>query len=284
MDDLYNNLMVYEREVKGMSSSSSSTLNMAFVSSSNNNTSSSNEAVNVAHGVTTASTQVNIAYSTNIYNLSDAVILGPKWMPTTVHKKGTFMLGSVELQEIKQQETRTAQRWSVACETSTSIAFGEHVWSCAYALSDQAEEGPNYALMANSSSSSDSEVSNDSNCFKIFSTSLLEISRAPPTPDLSFTGLDEFVNKPVVENRKSDEEVSKVVRKNDDAPIIEEWVSDSEEENVSQTKTEKKTVKPSIAKIEFVKPKQQEKTARKIVKQVEKHRQNTHSPRGNQRN
>ncbi|GJZ77645.1 putative ribonuclease H-like domain-containing protein [Tanacetum coccineum] len=33
-----------------------------------------------------------------------------------------------------------------------------------------------------------------------------------------------------------------------------------------------------------VKPKQQEKTARKTVKQVEKHRQNTHSPRGNQRN
>ncbi|GJX16565.1 hypothetical protein Tco_0217397 [Tanacetum coccineum] len=61
-------------------------------------------------------------------------------------------------------------------------------------------------------------------------------------------------------------------------------VSDSEKENVSQTKTEKKTVKPSIAKIEFVKPKQQEKTARKTIKQAEKHRQNTHSPRGNQRN
>ncbi|GJZ12769.1 ribonuclease H-like domain-containing protein [Tanacetum coccineum] len=106
----------------------------------------------------------------------------------------------------------------------------------------------------------------------------------PPTPDLSFTGLDEFVNKPVVDNRKSDEEVSKVVRKSNDSPIIEDWVSDSEEENVSQTKTEKKTVKPSIAKIEFVKPKQQEKIARKTVKQVEKHRQNIHSPRGNQRN
>ncbi|GJZ60046.1 putative ribonuclease H-like domain-containing protein [Tanacetum coccineum] len=89
----------------------------------------------------------------------------------------------------------------------------------------------------------------------------------PPTPDLSFTGLDEFVNKLVVENKKSDEEVSKVVKKNDDAPIIKEWVSDSKEENVSQTKTEKKIVKPSIAKIEFVKPKQQEKTARKTVKQ-----------------
>ncbi|GKG03750.1 hypothetical protein Tco_0314137, partial [Tanacetum coccineum] len=84
----------------------------------------------------------------------------------------------------------------------------------------------------------------------------------PPTPDLYFTGLDEFVNKLVVENKKSDEEVSKVVKKNDDAPIIKEWVLDSKEENVSQTNTEKKTVKPSIAKIEFVKPKQQEKTAR----------------------
>ncbi|GKF31459.1 retrovirus-related pol polyprotein from transposon TNT 1-94 [Tanacetum coccineum] len=57
-----------------MSSSSSSTHNMAFVSSSNNNTSSSNDVVNAAHGVTTASTQVNTAYFTNINNLSDVVI------------------------------------------------------------------------------------------------------------------------------------------------------------------------------------------------------------------
>ncbi|GKE19000.1 hypothetical protein Tco_1426577 [Tanacetum coccineum] len=57
----------------------------------------------------------------------------------------------------------------------------------------------------------------------------------PPTPDLSFTGLDEFVNKPLVENSKSmsSEEEPKKVRKNDDAPIIKERVSDSEEENVS---------------------------------------------------
>ncbi|GJW90894.1 hypothetical protein Tco_0168447 [Tanacetum coccineum] len=49
MDDLYNNLKVYEPEVKGMSSLSLSTQNIAFVSSSNNNTISSNEAVNVAY-------------------------------------------------------------------------------------------------------------------------------------------------------------------------------------------------------------------------------------------
>ncbi|GKB30766.1 putative ribonuclease H-like domain-containing protein [Tanacetum coccineum] len=77
----------------------------------------------------------------------------------------------------------------------------------------------------------------------------------PPTPNLSFTGLDEFVNEPVVENSKamSSEEEPKVVRKCDDAPSIEEWVLDDEEEDVSQPKIKKKTVRPSIVKKEFVK-------------------------------
>nr|GEX11721.1 hypothetical protein [Tanacetum cinerariifolium] len=137
MDDLYNNLKVYEPEVKGMYSLSSSTQNMDFVSSTNNNTSNTNgtvntaQAVNTADGVFTAGTQVNTAYSTNIDNLN------------------------------------------------------------------------------------------------------------------------EFVNKHVVENckAKSNEEETKVVRKNDDAQIIKEYVSDNEKEDVSQPKIKKKTVRPSIAKI-----------------------------------
>ncbi|GJR32093.1 putative reverse transcriptase domain-containing protein [Tanacetum coccineum] len=63
MDDLYNNLKVYEPEVKETSSSSTSTQNMAFVSS--NNSGSTNEAVNTAHGVSTASTQANAANPIN---------------------------------------------------------------------------------------------------------------------------------------------------------------------------------------------------------------------------
>ncbi|GKC04206.1 ribonuclease H-like domain-containing protein, partial [Tanacetum coccineum] len=108
----------------------------------------------------------------------------------------------------------------------------------------------------------------------------------PLTHDLSFTSLDEFANEPVVKKCKatSSEEEPKVVRKNDDAPIIEEWVLDDKEEDVSQPKIEKKILRPSIVKKEFVKSKQQEKTARKTVKQVEQHRQNTHSLRVNQRN
>nr|GFC52348.1 hypothetical protein [Tanacetum cinerariifolium] len=83
----------------------------------------------------------------------------------------------------------------------------------------------------------------------------------PPTPDLSFTGLDELVNKHVVENckAKSSKEEPKVVRKNDDVLIIKEWMSDNEKEDVSQHEIEKKIVRPSIVKTAFVKSKQQQK-------------------------
>ncbi|GJV08400.1 ribonuclease H-like domain-containing protein [Tanacetum coccineum] len=411
MDDLYNNLKV------------------------------SNEVVNVAHGVTTASTQVNTAYSTNIDNLSDAVIcsffasqpsspqlahedlqqihpydiekMDLRWQMAMLimrarrflkntgrkltvngnetigfdkskvecyncHKRGHF---ARECRAPRNQDNKKENsRRSVPMETSTSTALVSCDGLGGYDWSDQAEEGPNYALMAYSSLSSDSEVSNNSNCsksgmetvkllksqndqllrdleksslmvlgyktclesveeklefykkndsvyvekinglkldiqvgeitiselrkkleklqkekdsiqfnvdkFENASESLNKLIECqvvdnctkglgyekynavpppytgnfmPPTPDLSFTGLDEFVNKPVVKNR-------------------------NEEENVSQPKTEKKTVKPSIAKIEFVKPKQQDKTAKKTIKQAEKHRENTHIPRGNQRN
>nr|GEZ31892.1 ribonuclease H-like domain-containing protein [Tanacetum cinerariifolium] len=70
-----------------------------------------------------------------------------------------------------------------------------------------------------------------------------------------------------------------VVKKNN-----EEWVSDNEKEDVSQPKIKKKIVRPSIAKIEFVKSKQLQKKACKTVKQVEQHRQNPYNPRDNQRN
>ncbi|GJY85487.1 hypothetical protein Tco_0499513 [Tanacetum coccineum] len=129
----------------------------------------------------------------------------------------------------------------------------------------------------------------------------------PPKPDLSFSGLEEFVNehivseptvkKPVVETSKAKVvawtspyyqislQLPKAVKKNNGAPIIEDWVSDSEEEDMPQAKIQKKTVKPSFAKIEFVKSKEQVKTPRKTtVKQGNQNRQNTHSPRGNQRN
>ncbi|GJW64141.1 hypothetical protein Tco_0116025 [Tanacetum coccineum] len=118
----------------------------------------------------------------------------------------------------------------------------------------------------------------------------------PPKLDLSFSSLEEFMNEhivsepiikqPVVKTSKAKASTDKpkVVRKNYSAPIIEDWVSYSKEENVSQTKIEKKIAKPSFVKIDFVKAKQTNKTDSKTSKQVKHNRQNTHIPRGNQRN
>ncbi|GKD45502.1 hypothetical protein Tco_1270147 [Tanacetum coccineum] len=55
MDDLYNNQKVYESEIKGKSSLSSNSQNVAFVSS--DNSSSTNEIVNTAHNVSAASSK-----------------------------------------------------------------------------------------------------------------------------------------------------------------------------------------------------------------------------------
>ncbi|GJU07613.1 hypothetical protein Tco_1124043 [Tanacetum coccineum] len=119
----------------------------------------------------------------------------------------------------------------------------------------------------------------------------------PLKPDLSFSGLEEFVNEPIVSEptakkpvvetseAKTSADKPKAIRKNNGSPIIEDWVFDSEEEDVSQAKIHKKTVKPSFAKIEFVKSKEQVKSPRKTtVKQGNQNRLNTHSHRGNQRN
>ncbi|GJS69151.1 ribonuclease H-like domain-containing protein [Tanacetum coccineum] len=313
MDDLYNNLKVYEPEVKRMSSSSSSSQNMVFVSSSNNNTSNTNETINTAHGVSTASTQVNASNSTNIDNLSDAVIydmeeMDLRWQMAMLtmrarrflkntrrkltvngnktigfakskvecykcHKRGHF---ARECRAPRNQDNKNKEspRRSVYVETSTSTALVSCDGLGGYDWSDQAEKGPNYALMAFLSSSSDSEIGLESveenlEVYKenesiylqdikglkfeihIGEITIKELRKKletvqkekdgiqlnvdkfehaskrnfmPPTPDLSFTSLVKFVNKPVVENCKamSSEEEPKVVRKNDVALIIEE--------------------------------------------------------------
>ncbi|GKE88299.1 hypothetical protein Tco_1565774, partial [Tanacetum coccineum] len=67
-----NAAKIYKLEVKGTSSLSINTQNVAFVSS--NSTNSTNGAVNTTRGATTASTQATTVNSTTINNLSDAVI------------------------------------------------------------------------------------------------------------------------------------------------------------------------------------------------------------------
>nr|GEW31819.1 ribonuclease H-like domain-containing protein [Tanacetum cinerariifolium] len=57
----------------------------------------------------------------------------------------------------------------------------------------------------------------------------------------------------------------KLERKNFGPPLIEDWISDSEDKAELKPKIEKKTVKPSFAKIKFVKSKEQVKSPRKTT-------------------
>ncbi|GKE16018.1 ribonuclease H-like domain-containing protein [Tanacetum coccineum] len=117
MDDLYNNLKVYEPEVKGTSSSSTNTQNMAFVPS--NNSGSTNEAVNTAYGVSTASTQVNIANSSNDDNLSDAVIYAFLTSQPNSHQLVTEDLQQIHRDDIEEMDLR----WQMAMLTIRDRRF-----------------------------------------------------------------------------------------------------------------------------------------------------------------
>nr|GEW30892.1 putative reverse transcriptase domain-containing protein [Tanacetum cinerariifolium] len=144
LDDLFNNLKAYEIEVTKASSSTKNSHNVAFLSYSSTN--STTRAVNTAQSGNTASTQGAADSSTTIKNLSDAMIY-------------SFFAS---------QPSLTSPRWSVSTATREDTLHGS-VGYPRIKRSDQVEEGPtNFSLMAyssiTSSTSTNYEVSNDSNC------------------------------------------------------------------------------------------------------------------------
>ncbi|GKE76854.1 ribonuclease H-like domain-containing protein, partial [Tanacetum coccineum] len=74
LNDLYNNLMIYEQEITGSAIISQNPQNVAFISNSTNTTNSTNKADNTAHEVSTTHTQGNGVNSTSLDNLCDTVI------------------------------------------------------------------------------------------------------------------------------------------------------------------------------------------------------------------
>nr|GEX90580.1 hypothetical protein [Tanacetum cinerariifolium] len=260
------------KKVKGTSSSNTNTQNVAFVSSNSNN--STNGAVNTAHGVTTASTKANIVNSSNIKNLSDAVIYA-----FLASQPSSPQLVNEDLEQIHPDDLEKIDlKWQIAMVTMRARRFlkktgnkltvnGEYelwrtrieqyihmvdysLWEViengGYNLSDQAEDGPKYALMAYSFTSSNSEKSTDSICssscaenvkiLKEQNEQLLKDLRTskinaityktgnfmPPKPDLTFPDLEEpivsepTVKKPEVETSeaKASAEKPKDERKN----------------------------------------------------------------------
>nr|GEV42804.1 hypothetical protein [Tanacetum cinerariifolium] len=224
LDDLYNNLKIYELEVKGKSSSNTNTQNVGFVSS--NNTNSISGAVNTAHGVTTASTQATAVNSTTIDNLKEIdlrwqiamlTIRAMRFLKNTGRKfsmngtdtigfdkskvecynfyKGDTLLWSAKPQEVKIPSTRK----TVPVETPALTSLV----SC---------DGLGYNAIP-----------------PPYTRNFM-----PPKLDLSFSGLEEFVNEPIVSETivkkpvvetskaKASADKSKVVRKNVGSPLIED--------------------------------------------------------------
>ncbi|GJS53596.1 putative ribonuclease H-like domain-containing protein [Tanacetum coccineum] len=200
LDDLFNNLKIYEPEVKGTSSTSSNIQNIAFVSS--NSTSSTNGAVNTTHGAPTTSTEATAVNSTMVENLSNVVIYA-----FFASQPNNPQLDNKDLQQIYPDDLEEMDlRWQMAMLTIRARRFLKKT-KRKFSVNGLGYNGAPPPYTGNF---------------------------MPPKPNFSFFGLEEFVN----------------VWKNNDALIIEEWVSDSEDEAGSKSKIEKKTVKPGFAKIE----------------------------------
>ncbi|GKE20653.1 hypothetical protein Tco_1432165, partial [Tanacetum coccineum] len=173
-------------------------------------TSSTNGAANIAYGATTTSTQATAINSTTIDNLSDAVICA-----FFASQPNSPQLDNEDLQQIQPDDLKEMDLRQSDIE-SCKTGLGYNVVPPPYT----------------------------GNFMR-------------PKPDLSFSGLEEFTSEPIVikpivekSEAKASEAKPKAVRKNNGAPIIEDWVSDSEEENMSPTKIEKKIAKPSFVKID----------------------------------
>ncbi|GJT56836.1 hypothetical protein Tco_0991890 [Tanacetum coccineum] len=229
-------------------------------------TSGTNGAVNIALGATTARTQATTANSTTTDNLSDAVIcasvadgyanMRTRRLVKNIRKKFSVTCRAPRNQENRNRETT---RRVVPVETATSNAL----ISCdgsGYDWSDQVEEGPtNFALMAYSSTSSNSKVSTDSNCSSscLENVKILKEQHEQLLKDLRTSKLNAIAYKTDLE---SVEARLLVYKKN--KSVYEEDIKDEAE---SKPKIENKTVKLSFAKIEFVKSKKQVKPPRKTT-------------------
>ncbi|GKA58961.1 hypothetical protein Tco_0758274 [Tanacetum coccineum] len=263
---------------------------MAFVSS--NNSGSTNEVVNTAHRVSVAITQANAANPTNVNNLSDDSDHAEEGPTNCALMSYSSSSSDSELQSVEKDLNFIKRMSYVYVEKNNGLKMDIRVERYYEELRKKLEivqkekdgiqfkvdkfENASKSLKKIKESPIVRQLARNGLGYNTVPSPLTE-NFMPPKPNLSFTGLEEFTNEPVVikpivknSEAKASEAKPKAVRKNNVAPIIEDWVSDDEEKDVSQPKIEKKTVRPSIAKIEFVKPKQQNKTARKTVLQVEK--------------
>nr|GEZ17870.1 RNA-directed DNA polymerase, eukaryota, reverse transcriptase zinc-binding domain protein [Tanacetum cinerariifolium] len=117
MDDLYNNLKIYEAEVIGSSSTTQNTQNVGFVSF--NNTDSTNKAVNTTHGVSAASSKTNASNLPNVDILSDAVIYSFFTSQSNSPQLDNEDLKQIDLHDLEEMDLK----WQMAMLTMRARRF-----------------------------------------------------------------------------------------------------------------------------------------------------------------
>ncbi|GKB19185.1 hypothetical protein Tco_0853108 [Tanacetum coccineum] len=305
MDYLYNNLKIYEAEVMGSSSTSQNTQNVAFVSS--NSTGSTNEAVKTAHGVSATNSKANASTLPNVDSLSDVVIysfFASQSNSSQLDNEDLKQIDSDDLKEmdLKWQMAMRARRFlkktgrNLGVNGTDTIGFDKTKVECynyhrrchfarecrAPRNQDSRNMEPTRRIVPVEETTSKASVSqfftevNDryKTCegYHVVPSPYTR-NFMPPKPDLVLADKDEYV-------------FSESRPKSVSEPLIEDWVSNSENETESKSRQRK----PIIAKVEFVKSSKHVKSPRESVKKVENSKQanyprkNSQSPRGNKRN
>nr|GEU40308.1 putative ribonuclease H-like domain-containing protein [Tanacetum cinerariifolium] len=205
LDNLYNNLKIYEPKLTRSSSTIKNPQNVAFVSSnSTNSTSSTNEADNTTYGISTAHTQGNTVNFTSIDNLSDVVICA-----FLTSQPNSLQLAREDLEQIDLDDLEKMDlHWEMAMLTIR--ARREYDWS----YQAEEEHPTNFALMALTSSGNSSNSDSETVESKVESI------------DIKNKGVYNTVE-------------TKLVRKNNfSPPIIKDWKSDDESEIEFEPKVE----------------------------------------------
>nr|GEY63214.1 ribonuclease H-like domain-containing protein [Tanacetum cinerariifolium] len=306
LDNLFNNLKIYEAIVNGSSPSSQNTHNIAFLSS--NNTDSTNESVTAAPSISAASSKATVSTLPNVDSLSDAemdlkwqmamlIIRARRFLKRTrrnlganrtdtigfdmskvecynFHRRGHF---ARECRSPRDNRNKDILRRTVPVEIQVSDKtglgfdtqrFDTQVFDC--------EELNSYE----SDNSVPKNLQNDR-----YKTSkgyhavppLYTGTFMPPKPDLVFNddpnASESVANVLNVESNsnKSSKDMSKSHRS--DAPIIEDWISDSEDEtNIVSVPKQREPI--------FIQLSEHVKTFRESVKKV-KHHKHTENLRTN---